>query len=93
MFIRDGIAYADTSYVRVSVKNVRALDDYTLLITFSNGEKKTFDFKPLLGFPCFIPLRDKGLFRSAYVDYGTVAWNEEIDIAPEALYENGVLVP
>jgi hypothetical protein len=90
MYIKNGIAYADNLDPEILVRSVRALDDHLLLLTFTNGERKTFDFKPLLGYPVFVPLRDEELFRQAYVDYGAVTWDERIDIAPETLYENGV---
>ena len=30
------------------VKNVKPVQDFTLLITFNNGEEKSFDVKPYL---------------------------------------------
>ena len=33
------------------VKDVIAYEDYTLLITFSTGEKRIYDVRPLLGDP------------------------------------------
>ena len=92
MIIIDDIAYADNASSCLSVKKVRTLEDFKLLLTFSNGEEKLFDFEPLLEYPAFRPLRDKALFHQAYVDFGAVTWNDEIDIAPEALYEHGVPV-
>jgi len=38
-------------------------------------------------------LKDEQLFRQVYIDYGVPVWNDgEIDIAPEALYEQGLPV-
>ena len=36
---------------------VTAHDDYTLLLTFANGEVRHFDMTPYLGYPAFEPLR------------------------------------
>ena len=92
MYIIDGIAYAGEPAAAIKVISVRALDDYTLWLRFSTGETKVFDFKPLLNAPCFIPLKDEAIFKQAYVDYGVVVWNDdEIDIAPEKLYNDGVV--
>lgn len=33
-----------------------------------------------------------GFFEFAHVDYGTVVWPGEIDVAPETLYEGSVPV-
>lgn len=49
------------------------------------------DFKPLLDEPAFVALRDEKKFREVYIDYGVTVWlDDEIDIAPKALYEQGV---
>jgi hypothetical protein len=91
MRIIDGIAYADDPVPMREVVAVRPMDDYKLWLHFSTGEEKIFDFKPKLDFPVFKPLRDKSLFDSVYIDFGTAMWkNGEIDIAPERLYQDGV---
>ncbi|MBR4571210.1 MAG: DUF2442 domain-containing protein [Candidatus Riflebacteria bacterium] len=74
------------------VDNVEANDDYTLLLTFITGEIKLFDFKPLLDDNYFEPLKNIAFFKKAHISGRSVIWNDEIDIAPEYLYENGVLV-
>jgi hypothetical protein len=50
-----------------------------------------FDFKPLLEEYRFQPWKNKRLFKQAFICCG-IAWNDEIDIDSEYLYENGVLV-
>ena len=74
------------------IDDVKANDDYTLLLTFVTGEKKLFDFKPLLDDYYFIPLKNIDLFKKAYICGRSVVWSDEIDIAPEYLYENGIPV-
>lgn len=69
------------------VKDVKAQEDYTLLITFIGGEQRIYNARPLLKKEIYSPLKSLGFFLSAKVDYGTVIWNEDIDIAPEHLYE------
>jgi hypothetical protein len=39
--------------------------------------------------PVFSDLKNIVFFLCARVDCGTVVWNDEIDIAPEYLYECG----
>ena len=70
----------------LDVIDVEPLPDYTLFLEFENGEKRQFDMKPLLSKKPFDVLRDFTLFAKAFVDYGTVCWPGEIDIAPETLY-------
>lgn len=73
-------------YQLLDVCQVCALPDFTLLLEFENGERRTFDLKPLLGMRPFDMLRDPRLFSRATIDYGTVVWPGNIDIAPETLY-------
>jgi hypothetical protein len=70
---------------------VQTLADYHLLLTFENGEHKRFDMSPYLHYPVFQPLRQQGFFALAKVNYGTITWPGEIDIAPERLYLEGVI--
>ena len=70
----------------VDVTEVTPLDGYRLHVTFDDGNSGTFDMTPWLGFPVFEPLRDESMFRRARIDYGTVVWDDGIDIAPERLW-------
>lgn len=92
MYIVDGIAYAGELEKLIRVKSVRALDDYKLSLLFTNGERRIYDLKPFLDMPCYQALKDPELFRQAYIECGTVEWNEETDIAPETLYSDSVPV-
>jgi len=69
-----------------AVKAVTPLEDYKLLLTFSNGERRLFDMKPYLNKGIFKELRDVSLFNTAHVSFDTVEWNNEADFDPEALY-------
>ncbi|MDP1614358.1 MAG: DUF2442 domain-containing protein [Methylococcales bacterium] len=69
---------------------VETLPDYRLLLTFANNEQKCFDMKPYLQATVFQPLKNPGFFKLARIDYGTVVWPNEIDIAPETLYDLSV---
>ena len=46
------------------IKDVQAEQDFKLLITFNNGEKKSFDVKPYLEIGVFKELQDVNLFNS-----------------------------
>lgn len=73
-----------------SVKQVEPQSDYTLILTFEDGKRKRFDMKPFLETGVFRLLKDKEVFRSARVSFNTVAWDNDIDFDPEALYEGGL---
>lgn len=71
----------------LDVVSVEAKADYTLLLEFENGERRVFDMLPYLDKKPFMRLKGSPLFALASVDYGTVVWPGEIDIAPETLYD------
>lgn len=68
------------------VISVKTGDDYTLELVFENGEKRLFDMKPFLDKKPFVKLLNFPLFSKASVEYGTVVWPGNIDIAPETLW-------
>lgn len=72
--------------------SVKVLSDYRLLTAFNNGIAKIFDFKPYFQYRIFDKLKDKNLFSKAYLEHGAVAWNDDLDIAIEEVYEKGVTV-
>lgn len=74
----------------LKVTDVDYLGKYTLLCTFSTGEKKKVDLTPLLKYPAFEELKDEKQFIQFGLD-GTIFWANGADIAPEYLYDNGML--
>lgn len=70
------------------VKDVHPNINYTLLLTFENGETKLYDASPLLEKKIYSRLNNLPFFLNAKVECGTVVWNDDIDIAPEHLYEH-----
>lgn len=71
----------------IDVANVTATADFKLLLEFENGERRVFDMNPLMDKKPFVRLKGSPLFMKAFVDYGTVVWPGNIDIAPETLYD------
>lgn len=76
--------------ILLDVVRVEAKPDYTLLLEFENGEKRVFDMAPLMDKKPFVQLKGSPLFARASVDYGTVVWPGNIDIAPETLYDRSI---
>lgn len=72
------------------VKEVVAMNDYRLRLTFSNGETGVYDCTPLLNFGIFCELTDVRYFRKVAVAYGTVVWPNSQDICPDTLYLDSV---
>jgi len=74
----------------VRVLSVKPMEGHKLLLAFSTGEKRVFDLTPLLEKPAFRQLKNPGVFKSARIAFGTVVWNDELDLAPESLYRSSV---
>lgn len=69
---------------------VEGRNDFSLALTFENGERRLFDMKPYLGLRPFTPLISLALFLQARVKLDTVVWPGNLDIAPETLLHRSV---
>ena len=76
----------------LAIKEVNPLDNYLLLLTFENGEKRQFDMKPYLDLGIFKELKDLRLFRTVKTNFDSIEWDNEADFDPEALYQNSIKV-
>lgn len=69
------------------VVHVEVLDGYTLDLWFDTGDQRRFDATPYLARGVFTALKNRDLFRQAFVACGTVCWPGDLDIAPETLFD------
>lgn len=74
----------------LSVKQVKPLEDFKLLLTFENGEARIFDMNPYLEKGIFKELKDIGMFNSVKVSFDSIEWQNEADMDPEVLYEDSI---
>jgi len=75
------------------VKHVKPNPDYTLTLTFTNGEVKVFDMKPYLDIGIFKELKDRSLFNSVRPFLGSIQWKNGQDLCPDTLYlESKVII-
>ena len=70
------------------IESVQPAENFQLTIRFSNGEQRRFDARKMIEEPIFEPLKHVKLFMQAHTDGVAVLWNEDLDVAPEYLYEN-----
>lgn len=75
--------------VQRHVVEARYLGDYKVWLEFNDGRKGVVDLADELHGETRLPLRDRELFSSFYLDYGlaSIAWHDGIEFAPEFLYE------
>jgi len=73
------------------VVEVLPCPDFTLTLTFENGEKNMFDMTLYLGSSAwFEELRDWNYFSQARPDLGTVVWLNGQDLCPDTFYLDSV---
>ena len=71
-----------------AVRGVKPIEDYQLLLTFANGEKRVFDMKPYLNIGVFKKLKKVSMFNTVHVSFDTISWNNDADFDPEWLYSD-----
>jgi hypothetical protein len=74
----------------LQVINAELKNDYKINVEFNNGTKGTIDFKKILEEDhreIIKELLDKKLFNTVKVDLHTLCWDNEVDFAPDYLYE------
>ena len=71
------------------VVGVVANDDFTLTITFDNGEKRLLDMKPTIqkGTP-FEPLLQIDAFQRVYLSGHTICWDKDPNVDSKEVWEN-----
>lgn len=74
------------------VKMVMPNPNYSLYLEFEDGKKGTYDARPLLKKKIYEPLNNLNFFMKAHIEGDTVVWNEDVDIAPEHLYEHCIAI-
>ena len=72
---------------------VQPYADYTLVLTFANGEVKIFDVKPYLNIGIFRELRDQRYFNSVRPVLGSIQWQNGQDFCPDTLYLDSLPSP
>lgn len=77
--------------VMLEIAAVEPLDGRVVRLTLSDGRVIVRDLSDLLdGRGVFERItNDDAAFREVYVDYGTIAWPGEVDLAPEMLIWDG----
>ena len=70
---------------------VKPLENYLLLISFTNGENKIFDVKPMISGSWFGELWDKSIFDTVKISGNTVEGVNGQDVCPDDLYYLSIL--
>ena len=74
----------------IRIVDVDYIENYTLLLTFSNGERRVVDCLPLLKTKMHEPLKNMDNFIQFGLTHWTLQWYNGVDFAPDYLYEHSV---
>ena len=108
-YLSKGLDIKMAEYFASGRKKITAVvpnDDFTLTLSFDNGEKRVFDVTPLLKegtvFETFLNLED---FKRVYIDDtncvawdinpeidSQIVWNNKVDISSDSCYIDSVPV-
>ena|SRR5215469_6053537 len=68
------------------VIRARYIGAFVVSARFDDGTEKYIDVSRWFKGPVFEPLKDPKFFKTFFIEAGTLAWPNGVDIAPEALY-------
>ena len=67
---------------------VEALPEFRIRITYSDRVEGVIDLSANVGNGVFAPLRDPAFFGKVHVgQFGQIAWSDDIEICPDAAYQ------
>jgi len=75
------------------VKKATPCQNYTVHLTFDNGEEGIFDVKPYLDKGVFQELKDLHFFSSVKPSMGTIQWKNGQDFCPDTLFIESKRLP
>lgn len=67
--------------------SARPVNNYRVEVVFSNGQSGIFDCSYLLNYDVSSALADVDLFKQVRAEHGTLTWPNDIDVAPETVWE------
>jgi len=79
--------------LRPTALTVIPKENYTLEVSFDNGETRYFDVKPYIKGEWYSELKDPDYFKTIKVNGYTVEWKNGQDICPDELFYCSEKIP
>jgi hypothetical protein len=76
------------------IEEVKILNEYELIVKFTDGKIKKYDVSRLLEQEMFASLKSYAFFKNVKVEQGgyAVFWDNNIDISEYELWKNGKII-
>lgn len=75
----------------IRAKEVKAFNNYLLLIRFTDESVKIYNCHDLLQDKLYAELSDLAFFQTVHIDeMGIICWDDALDIHPDAVYEDSI---
>lgn len=71
----------------LEITKARYIRNFTIELTFNNGETKYADLQNSLNGEAFEPLKNPDYFKNFKINFNTIEWDNGADFAPEYLYQ------
>lgn len=74
----------------VAITKAKYKNDYQILLSFDDGKKGIVDLKNFIFSEkrnVFQRLKDKEIFKNFSIKFDTIAWGDDLDLAPEFLHD------
>jgi hypothetical protein len=69
------------------INKAKRVRGFIVAMRFNDGTEKQVDISQWFKGPVFKALKDPKFFTKFFIEGGTLAWPNGVDIAPETLYE------
>ena len=74
------------------IKDVKAVNDFNIELTYVNGERKLYDMKKFLNHNAYKKLNNVGYFSLVKSAETTIEWPNGEDVDPNELYNNSISI-
>ena len=76
-------------FAQMRPTQVEPLPGYRIRVKYADGAEGVIDLSADVGRGVFAALADEAFFRTVHIGrYGQIAWSEDIELCPDAAYED-----
>lgn len=77
----------------VPVTDAHAVSTCEVAVTFADGRTGVIDLTGIIGDGPWRRLADPSFFSRAHAAFDTIVWDDDVDVAPEYVYEHTMFDP